>query len=69
MDGVVIKRMKLVRAMARFDFIEAKKQVVVIKTLRYLLCNIYKRILIRRGALRKLKKEEKVDRSQVETLL
>jgi hypothetical protein len=32
MDGVVVKRMKLVCAMARFDFIKAKKEVVVVKT-------------------------------------
>jgi hypothetical protein len=59
MDGVVVKRMKSICAMARFDFIEAKKEMVVIKTLHCFLCNIYKRILVRRGALRKLKKERK----------
>jgi hypothetical protein len=59
MDGVVVKRMKSICAMARSNFIKAKEEVVVIKTLRCLLCNIYKRILVRRGALRKLKKERK----------
>jgi hypothetical protein len=59
MDGVVVKRMKLVCAMARSNFIEAKKEVVVIKTLCCLMCSIYKKILVRRGASRKLKKERK----------
>jgi len=54
---VKVKRMKLVCAMARSDLVGAKKEVAAVKTLCRLLCGICKRILVRRGASRKLRKE------------